>query len=53
VKHSVLDALRCGLKVTVLDDAIAGVEVHEGDSARALAEMTAAGAQIVAEARLT
>jgi nicotinamidase/pyrazinamidase len=45
VKHSVLDALRTGLKVTVLADAIAGVEVEPGDSARAVAEMETAGAE--------
>jgi nicotinamidase/pyrazinamidase len=46
VKHSVLDALRAGLTVTVLDDAIAGVEVQPGDSARAIAEMREAGAEV-------
>jgi nicotinamidase/pyrazinamidase len=46
VKHSVLDALRAGLRVTVLADAIAGVDVKPGDSARAIADMQAAGAAI-------
>ncbi|HEY5617862.1 MAG TPA: nicotinamidase [Vicinamibacterales bacterium] len=46
VKHSVLDALRAGLEVTVLEDAIAGVDVKAGDSERALEEMRAAGAHI-------
>jgi len=46
VKHSVLDARRAGLNVTVLADAIAGVEVTAGDSARAIEEMRAAGAHI-------
>lgn len=46
VKHSVLDARRIGLEVTVLGDAIAGVEVQPGDSARAIAEMRAAGAEV-------
>jgi nicotinamidase/pyrazinamidase len=45
VRHSVLDALRTGLEVTVLTDAIAGVDVNAGDSDRALAEMRAAGAK--------
>lgn len=45
VKHSVLDALRAGLEVTVLADAIAGVEVNPGDSMRAIDEMRAAGAR--------
>ncbi|MBI4265401.1 MAG: bifunctional nicotinamidase/pyrazinamidase [Acidobacteria bacterium] len=45
VKHSVLDALRAGLKVTVIGDAIKGVDVTPGDSARAIDEMRAAGAE--------
>lgn len=44
VRASVLDALARGFKVTLLDDAIAGVDVDEGDSARAVSEMRAAGA---------
>ena len=44
VKHSVLDALRAGLEVTVFTDAIAGIDVTAGDSERALEEMRAAGA---------
>lgn len=46
VRASVLDALRLGLKVTVLEDAIAGVDVHTGDSARAIKEMCDAGADV-------
>ena len=46
VKHSVLDACDAGIDVTVLEDAIAAVDVHPGDGARALAEMRAAGAKI-------
>jgi nicotinamidase/pyrazinamidase len=46
VKQSVLDALRHGFSVTVLGDAIAGVDVRPGDSARALAEMRDAGARV-------
>jgi nicotinamidase/pyrazinamidase len=46
VKHSVLDARRAGFDVTVLADAIAGVDVTPGDSARALEDMRAAGAGI-------
>jgi len=49
VKHSVLDALRAGLAVTVLSDAIAGLDAQPGDVARAIAEMRDAGADIVAE----
>jgi nicotinamidase/pyrazinamidase len=48
VKNAVLDGLRSGLAVTVLEDAVAGVEVQPGDSARAVAEMRDAGAQFVA-----
>jgi nicotinamidase/pyrazinamidase len=48
VKHSVLDALKAGFTVTVLIDAIAGVDVHPGDSARALNEMEEAGALFMA-----
>lgn len=46
VKHSVLDARRAGLQVTVLGDSIAGVDVKPGDSAHAMADMRAAGAEI-------
>ena len=46
VKDSVLDALWAGFAVTVLGDAIAGVDVRPGDSARALAAMQEAGAEI-------
>jgi nicotinamidase/pyrazinamidase len=44
VKQSVLDALREGFAVTVVDDAVRGVDVQPGDSERALREMEAAGA---------
>jgi nicotinamidase/pyrazinamidase len=44
VKASVLDALSAGLKVTVLQDAVAGVDVHAGDSSRAIDEMRRGGA---------
>jgi nicotinamidase/pyrazinamidase len=52
VKHSVLAALRAGLQVTVLAGAIAGVDVQPGDSARAIAEMQAAGAHVSQESQL-
>jgi nicotinamidase/pyrazinamidase len=45
VKNTVLDALKEGFDVTVVTDAIRGVDVEEGDSERALAEMTEAGAR--------
>jgi nicotinamidase/pyrazinamidase len=46
VKESVLDARRRGLDVVVVADGVRGVDVHPGDSTRALDEMTAAGAEI-------
>jgi nicotinamidase/pyrazinamidase len=46
VKNSVLDALGEGFDVTVVEDAVRGVEVEEGDSERALLEMRDAGAAI-------
>lgn len=48
VKAAVLDALRAGLRVTVLTDAIRGVDVHPGDSERALAALRNAGARLAA-----
>jgi nicotinamidase/pyrazinamidase len=47
VKNTVLDALREGFAVTVVEDAVRGVEVTEGDSERALQEMREAGAMVV------
>jgi nicotinamidase/pyrazinamidase len=44
VRSSVLDARKAGLEVTVLSDAIAGVEVAAGDCEQALEEMGRAGA---------
>jgi nicotinamidase/pyrazinamidase len=44
VKNTVLDALRLGFGATVVEDAIRGVEVEPGDSARAIDAMRAAGA---------
>jgi nicotinamidase/pyrazinamidase len=43
VKQSVLDALRLGFDVTVVEDAVRGVDVEPGDSERALQEMDRAG----------
>jgi nicotinamidase/pyrazinamidase len=50
VKQSVLDALRLAFAVTVVEDAVRGVDVEPGDSARALDEMRAAGAEVEASA---
>jgi nicotinamidase/pyrazinamidase len=46
VRASALDALAAGFEVVVLEDACRGVEVHQGDSARALAELRGAGAHV-------
>jgi nicotinamidase/pyrazinamidase len=46
VKHSVLDALSAGLQVTLLEDAIAGVDSEK--SARAIVEMRRRGARVMA-----
>ncbi len=43
VKNTALDALRAGFQVTVDSSAVRGVDVHAGDSERALAEVRAAG----------
>ena len=45
VKATVLDARRFGLRVSVLPDAIAGIDVQPGDADRALEEMSNAGAE--------
>ncbi|TWJ13865.1 nicotinamidase [Geobacter argillaceus] len=44
VKETVLEARRCGIGVTVLTDAVRGVDLTPGDSEQALAAMCAAGA---------
>ncbi len=44
VKATVLDALKEGFEVVLLADAVAAVDVAAGDGARALADMTGAGA---------
>ncbi len=46
VRTSTLDALRAGLDVILVDDAIAGVDVQPDDSAKAFEEMRAAGAKV-------
>lgn len=45
VRATVLDALFHKFAVSLLTDCVAGVDVEQGDSARALEEMHAAGAQ--------
>jgi nicotinamidase/pyrazinamidase len=46
IHHTVMDALAAGLRVTVLQDAIAGIDAE--DSERALAEMLEGGAEFAA-----
>ena len=52
VKNTVLDARREGLDVTVVTDAIRGIDVEPGDSERALEEMRRAGADFVSSEEL-
>lgn len=51
VQASVISALEAGLPVVVLTDAIRGVEVRPGDTARALAHMRQRGASEMTLAR--
>jgi nicotinamidase/pyrazinamidase len=51
VKHTVLDGLKEGFKVVLLTDCIRGVNLKPGDSARAIEEMTQAGAEIASDLR--
>jgi nicotinamidase/pyrazinamidase len=45
VKHTVLDGLKYGFKVVLLEDAVRGVNLKSDDSERAIDEMARAGAQ--------
>jgi nicotinamidase/pyrazinamidase len=47
VRQTALEALARGFVVSVLIDAVAGVDLVPGDSQRALAEIAAAGARLV------
>ena len=51
VKHTVLDGLREGFEVVLLNDAVRGVERQPGDSEKAIAEMLSAGAEANQENR--
>jgi nicotinamidase/pyrazinamidase len=53
VRASAIDACREGFDVTVVEDAIRGVEVNAGDSERALDDMRAAGAGVASSDELT
>jgi nicotinamidase/pyrazinamidase len=46
VKQTALDALRAGFHVAVLTDAVAGIDAHPGDTARARQEIAQAGAEL-------
>jgi nicotinamidase/pyrazinamidase len=46
VRATALDAVRAGLEVVVLTDAIGAVDLQPGDGTRALEEMQAAGARL-------
>jgi nicotinamidase/pyrazinamidase len=46
VKESTLEGLRQGFAVTVLTDAVRGVDLKPGDSEKALVEIKAAGAEM-------
>ncbi|MFN8109328.1 MAG: isochorismatase family protein [Thermoleophilia bacterium] len=50
VRNSVLDALREGFDVTVVRSGVRAVDLTPGDGERALQEMHAAGARLVADA---
>jgi nicotinamidase/pyrazinamidase len=46
VKHTVIDGLKQGFKVVLLEDAIRGVNLKPDDSRQAISEMANAGAEI-------
>ncbi|WP_085812889.1 isochorismatase family protein [Geoanaerobacter pelophilus] len=46
VRQTVLEALKAGFSVTLLTDAIGGVDLRPGDSDRAVAEMVHSGADV-------
>lgn len=52
VKFTVLDACRMGFDVYVIEDGCRGINLSEGDSTRAIAEMQAAGAHIIQSKKL-
>ena len=50
VKETSLDALMAGFKVRVLKDCVRGVNLHPGDSERALQQIEARGGKLVSSA---
>lgn len=51
VLESVLDARRAGLRIAVLQDAVAGIDVRPGDADRAFAQMRDAGGELTTSTR--
>ncbi len=49
VKHTVLDGLKQGFKVVLLEDAVRGVNLEPDDSKQAIEEMSRAGAEKFSE----
>jgi nicotinamidase/pyrazinamidase len=47
VKFSALDSIDCGIRTRVIEDACRGVNLQQGDSAAAIAEIRNAGVSIV------
>lgn len=47
VLQTVMDAMRLGFQVVLLEDAIRAVNVKPGDGERAIAQMAAGGAQVI------
>ena len=47
VRATALDGLKAGLAVTVVEDAVRGVDVQPGDAEKALAKLQKAGASLV------
>lgn len=52
VRATVLDGVHAGFAITVLLDAIRGVNITAGDSDRALAEMVESGVNVTTHGRL-
>lgn len=52
VKASALDAVKSGFRTFVIEDAVRGVDVKPGDSARAIAEMKKSDIQFVTSAQI-
>ncbi len=53
VKESALDSVKKGFRTYVVRDAVAGVELHEGDVEKAFREMEHAGVKIVTSVEIS